>query len=123
MSRQSNLAFSNVDFQYTGDSSHINHLINHRIGAFSPNKVQLGYELNLRTYHCDTTFKAKEPWMFPKTKDFPAVVVDKGAFHYRTEQPHGTPVRVDNSKYSDQFRPRNMQLVKHAFLAGNMSLA
>ena len=61
-------------------------MINHRVGVLSPNKVQLGYELNLRGYVCDTTFKAKEPWMFPKTKEFKAVEADKGAFPpYYTE--------------------------------------
>lgn len=38
LSRQSNLNFSNVDFQYIGDTAQVAHLVNHRVGM-SPNKV------------------------------------------------------------------------------------
>ena len=50
MSRQSNLTFSNVDFNYIGDTAVYSHLINHRLGGTGPNKVQLGFEVNLRNY-------------------------------------------------------------------------
>ena len=113
MSRQSNLNFSNVDFNYIGDTSAVSHLINKRLGE-SPNKIQLSYELNLRNYQCGTTFKAKEPFMFPKTKDFKSVETDKAAFPYTSNTTINSPkagAASDASSavpYNDMFKLRNM---------------
>lgn len=73
MSRLSNYNFSNVDFQYIGNTANVGHLIKRHIGGAAANKFHLSYELNLRTYKCDTSFKAVEPWGYPKTKIFKAV--------------------------------------------------
>ena len=137
MSRQSNYNFCNVDFNYKGDTGVVSHLVNHRIGVTSPNKVQLDYEINLRGYQCGTTFKAKEPWMFPKPKNFKAVEVDKSAFPYNSNTTFTSPrnssknltaemtalFNTENKPYKDTFRNFNMQSVRHSFVKGNMSLA
>lgn len=139
MSRQSNLNFSNVDFQYIGDTSSVSHLIKRHVGGAAPNKVQLGYELNLRTYQCDTSFKAVEPWMFPKTKIFKAVECDKSSFNmfattvnsptnsskqeFLLNSPSNSTSNAVSGPYNDLFRPRNMQHVRHSFTSGNISLS
>jgi hypothetical protein len=91
----------------------VNHLINHRLGGPTPNKVQLGFEVNLRKYQCGTSFQAEEPFLFPRTKDFKAVEADRSAF-----PPVGpfSPSKKtllespthEQSIYNDQFKLRNM---------------
>lgn len=82
--------------------------------------------MNLRTYQCDTTFKAPEPFMFPKTRTFKAVEGDKSAFggYFSTavNSPTNSKKDVTVPLYNDQFKLRNMQSVRHSFLPGNMSL-
>ena len=62
--------------------------------------------------------------MFPKTKTFKAVEVDKAAFQSYTTLT--SPTNGKESKvsipYNDRFTLNNMQGVRHSFLAGNMSL-
>ena len=127
MSRQSNRNFSNVDFNYIGDTGAVSHLIKRRIGGNSPTQQQLGFELNLRNYQCDTTFKAPEPFMFPRTRQFHAVEADKTAFPMTMPtSPKGSKtyeVVQENSEYDDMFKLRNMGAVRHSFLPGKMSLS
>ena len=127
MSRQSNRNFSNVDFNYIGDTGAVSHLIKRRIGGNSPTQQQLGFELNLRNYQCETTFKASEPFMFPRTRQFNAVEVDKSAFPMTlpTSPKEGKSFAViqENSEYDDMFKLRNMGAVRHSFLPGKMSLS
>jgi len=87
MSRQSNRNFSIIDFNYIGDTSKVSHLIKRRIGGSSPTQQQLGFELNLRNYQCDTTFTVEEPFMYPGTKTFRAVEADKTAFPMPNTEP------------------------------------
>jgi len=123
MSRQSNLTFSNVDFNYIGDTAVYSHLINHRLGSVGPNKAQLGFEVNLRNYQCGTTFKAQEPFMYPKTKEFKAI----DAFKYNTTLTSPLNARSgvlsENSEvYNDKFKLKNVQSIRHSFISGNISL-
>jgi hypothetical protein len=55
-------------------------LIHKRVGGVSPVTSQLNFELNLRNYRSQTNFKGKEPFYYPKTKAFKAVVTDKSVF-------------------------------------------
>ena len=80
LSRQSNMCFNNIDYNYIGDTSKVTHLIQRRIGGVSPNKGQLDHELNLRRYQCGTSFKVAQPWIYPVPKEFKAVIVDKSDF-------------------------------------------
>lgn len=127
MSRQSNLTFSNVDFNYIGDTAKYSHLINHRLGGVGPNKAQLGFEVNLRNYQCGTTFKAPEPFMYPRTKEFKAIDVDKSAFNYHTTltSPLNGQSRVlseTSEVYNDRFKLKNVQSIRHSFVTGKISL-
>ena len=47
--------------------------------------------MNLRNYKSQTGFMGEEPWIYPKTKKFKAVVTDKGFFP-------GLPKIFKNSK-------------------------
>ena len=55
-SRQSLAAFTDVDFEYTGNTNNVNHLIKKTVDGHS-NFSQLNFELNLRTYRNDLKFK------------------------------------------------------------------
>jgi len=128
MSRQSNLTFSNVDFNYIGDTAVYSHLINHRLGGVGPNKAQLGFEVNLRNYQCGTTFKAQEPFMYPKTKEIKAIDADQSAHKYHTTltSPLNAQSRVlsegSDGVYNDKFKLKNVQSIRHSFVTGNISL-
>ena len=68
------------------------------------------------------TFKAKEPWMFPKSKAFKPFEADKSAFPYHSNTVFASPknsahnltaemtalFNTENKPYNDYFRPRNM---------------
>lgn len=126
MSRQSNRNFSNVDFNYIGNTGAVSHLIKRRIGGNSPTQQQLGFELNLRNYQCETTFKAAEPFMFPRSRQFHAVEADKTAFPMTMpSSPKGKTFEVvtEDCEYDDMFKLRNMGAVRHSFLPGKMSLS
>ena len=45
-----------------------------------PTSSQLDFEMNLKNYKSQIGFKGAEPWIYPKTKTFKAVVDDKGVF-------------------------------------------
>lgn len=79
-SRYSTCTFSNVDFNYIGNTNNVNHLIKRRIGGIVPHPIELNYELNLRNYKSQSNFKGVEPWVYPKNKKFKAVVTDKSFF-------------------------------------------
>ena len=52
-SRGSAPTFSNVDFTYVGDTSKVNHLIQHARGPNNHAASDLTFELNLRTWQAD----------------------------------------------------------------------
>lgn len=49
-SRASAPTFSNIDFDYTGDSHQVNHLIKHAQGPNNHAASDLNFELNLRSW-------------------------------------------------------------------------
>lgn len=52
-SRQSNNAFSNIDFEYIGNAGQFAHLLKMRKDQGTPTKEQLSFEMNLRNYQAD----------------------------------------------------------------------
>ena len=79
-SRQSANTFTNVDFEYSGNTNSVQHLI---ARATRPDKSpsMLNHELNLRTYRNGTTFKGQEAWEYPKAKKyFDPLGLDKPSF-------------------------------------------
>lgn len=69
-SRQSNYAPGVVDFDYAGDTSKFEHLINSRKDLGLPNSSQLNFEIKLRNYKNGTDFTTSKPWVFPPVKKF-----------------------------------------------------
>ncbi len=67
--------------------------------------------------------------MFPRTRQFNAVEVDKSAFPMTLpSSPKGASsktyeVITEDSEYDDMFKLRNMGAVRHSFLPGKMSLS
>lgn len=144
-SRQSTEAFNNIDFQCIGNTNEVNHLIQKNVGGASPNPCQLDFELNLRNYKSQSQFKGAEPWIYPKTKKFKPVETDKSFFpqlaKLSKKSASGAAAEGEadpnnqftnrgndeartegvNSKkkvqkpYSDIFREKNMQKVRHLF--------
>lgn len=119
------------------------------MGGGSPNPCQLDFELNLRNYRSQSQFKGAEPWIYPKTKKFKAVVTDKSFFpqlakvskksaagaqaegeadqnnnqftNRGNEEAEGAVSKKKLPKpYSDIFREKNMQKVRHLFEKSNV---
>jgi len=63
-SRMSTATFNNIDFEYTGNTAPVQHLIKSANTA-NRHPSQLNFELNLRTYTNNLTFKGAEPWQYP----------------------------------------------------------
>ena len=65
--------------------------------------------------------------MFPRTRQFNAVEVDKSAFPMTLpSSPKASKtfeVITEDSEYDDMFKLRNMGAVRHSFLPGKMSLS
>ncbi|CDW71236.1 UNKNOWN [Stylonychia lemnae] len=146
MSRQSNEAFLNVDFECLGNTNDYNHLIQKRVGGVHPNPVQLDFEMNLRNYKSQSQFKGNEPWIYPKTKKMKAVVTDKSIFPQiprlfkkKTDlkgegeengalssgDQRDTLEILDQKKakiqpYNDVFRESNMGKIRHLFQKSNI---
>jgi hypothetical protein len=60
-----------IDFDYAGDSAQFQHLINKRGDSTGhPNKSQLGFEMNLRSYKNITEYNAFKPFSFPSKQQF-----------------------------------------------------
>eukprot|EP00347_Sterkiella_histriomuscorum_P018196 403346422 len=145
-SRQSAEAFTTIDFECIGNTNEFNHLINKKIGCVAPNPIQLDFEMNLRNYKSQTQFKGHEPWIYPKTKAIKAVVTDKRVFPMlprlfkkqknQVEENEDGTIKNQNDNhdqsdreprkkavippYSDIFRERNMQKVRHLFEKSNV---
>jgi hypothetical protein len=65
--------------------------------------------------------------MFPKTKEFKAVDLDKAPFASNTTltSPLNSKSKVfseTSEVYNDRFKLRNIQSIRHSFLTGNISL-
>jgi hypothetical protein len=69
-SRKSTETWCNIDFDYAGDSSKYNHLIERRKDLGMPNTEQLNFEMNLRNYKNVCEYYAPRPWIYPPVRSF-----------------------------------------------------
>lgn len=79
-SRQSTATFTNVDFDYTGNTNNFQHLIK---TSTTPHRhpQNLNFELNLRTYRNKTKFFGQTAWEYPQAKKYyDPVQLDKPTF-------------------------------------------
>lgn len=83
-SRGSAPAFNNIDFEYTGNTANVHHLIQHARGPNNHTATDLNFELNLRSYklHPDTVVPEQDvPFKYPKpTQKIDSVQIFKGQF-------------------------------------------
>ena len=133
----STATFNNIDFEYTGNTAAVQHLIKTANNA-NRHPSQLNFELNLRTYRNNLTFKGTEPWQYPQAKlyydpvsvDKPAFghahqltktskIVDakqapKGVTDHKSRQNLGNYLSTDpqNKKYTDKYRVKNVNELK-----------
>ncbi len=63
-SRQSAATTTNIDFEYTGNTNHVNHLIKSTKNA-NRHPSNLNFELNLRTYEKGTKFLTDNAFQYP----------------------------------------------------------
>ena len=98
-SRQSTLAPTNIDVEYSGDSSKFHHLLHKRVGQTgSPNRSQINFEVNLRSYKKGTNFVAERPFMVPGPKRF------ENSEIYKNEQEFlNTSISFFKDKYNDTY--------------------
>ena len=133
-SRMSAATFTNIDFEYTGNTNQVQHLIQ---STNRPDKhpSQLNFELNLRTYRYDSSFKGPEPWQYPQANEYyDSVAVDKPTFGHahqlnktsglltelkkqgiaKPRQDLGTYLSTDplHPKYSSKYRIKNVGELK-----------
>lgn len=66
-SRGSAPTFNNIDFEYVGDTSKVNHLIKHARGPNNHTASDLTFELNLRTWKANQQYCTKQivPFRLP----------------------------------------------------------
>jgi len=82
MSRHSTAAFTAVDFEYSGNTGDVQHLIKSTSKA-DRHKANLNFELNLRTYKSLSKYTAEVAWEYPRKKEsFDPLKVDKTSFGY-----------------------------------------
>lgn len=66
-SRCSAPTFNHVDFEYTGNTAAVNHLIQHAKGPKNHAPSDLNFELNLRTWRADSTsLKQERAFQYPQ---------------------------------------------------------
>jgi len=132
-SRQSKAAFAEIDFECTGNTNDVNHLIKSSSQAHR-HVSNLNFELNLRTYRIGTNFTAQEPWVYPKANDYyDPVALDKPTFGHTMQLTKSSKVvnmrdfrlnggdelpkrnlgpylgsSADALKYSDKYRIKNL---------------
>ena len=92
-SRHSTRNFSNVDFEYIGNTGNFEHLIKPR-PAGPANYSQLDFELGLRNYRSIINQPVREQFEFPATKLFSPSKQEK-------------PEEQREFGYSDKFKMRN----------------
>lgn len=65
-SRQSTATFTGVDFEYSGNTSSVHHLIKNTSTNPARHPTNLNFELNLRTYRNSTKFVSQHAWEYPQ---------------------------------------------------------
>mmetsp|Transcript_9681 Transcript_9681/g.16285 ORF Transcript_9681/g.16285 Transcript_9681/m.16285 type:complete len:195 (-) Transcript_9681:46-630(-) len=109
-SRQSTYAPGVIDFDYAGNSSQFQHLIEKRNDLGYPNKSQLDFELKLRSYKNVTDYQAQKPWCFPAVKEF-------------SPKKQWSQKKMDNSllnaefkrRFMDKYEQKNANELQHIF--------
>lgn len=107
-SRGSAPAFENVDFNYTGNTADVSHLIKHAKGGTNHAPSDLNFEVNLRTWKPERTITThEEPFKYPKQSeaDFNPVQTHKGQF---------LPLkgRAQNPEYRERYPDKNFNNVR-----------
>ena len=88
-SRMSTNTFNAVDFEYSGNTNNVQHLIASTTQA-ARHPTQLNFELNLRTYRNESKFKGNSAWQYPPTKEhYDPVGLDKPSFGHTFELTKG----------------------------------
>ena len=81
----STTTFNPVDFEYTGNTNQVQHLIASTTKS-GRHPTQLNFELNLRTYRNKSNFKGSTAWQYPANKDYyDPVALDKPSFGHTFE--------------------------------------
>ena len=68
-SRKSTMVFNQVDFEYTGNSAPIDHLIRDARGHNAHSATDLNFEANLRTYAPMHATNPEQPFRYPPQKE------------------------------------------------------
>jgi hypothetical protein len=110
-SRQSVYAPTNLDFDYAGNSSHFQHLIDKRPeGQGFPNKTQLNFEFNLRNYKNTTEFLAGKPFLFPSVRQF------SPRHQWEATKRDQNLINAEfRKKFNDTFAQKNANDLRHQF--------
>lgn len=141
-SRQSTATYTGIDFEYSGNTNNVHHLIKCTPTNPSRHPTNLNFELNLRTYRNNTKFMSQEPWEFPQAKKhYDPLQLDKPTFGHAhqltkkglvTESPAGKTAGAgealetghpnikgnylsshpQNKKYSSKYRIKNVGELK-----------
>lgn len=113
-SRQSNYAPVVIDFNYAGDSSKVQHLLERRPdGQGFAGKSQLDFELNLRNYKNTTEFMAPKPFLFPTVKTFSPA--KQWAEAKKNRSMVNGEYKGKKVKYNDKFAEKNANELLHQF--------
>ena len=69
-SRQSTATYTGIDFDYTGNTNNVHHLIKNTSTNPNRHKANLNFELNLRTYKNTAKFVGQQAWEYPQAKRY-----------------------------------------------------
>jgi len=100
------MVFNQVDFEYTGNSAPIDHLIRDARGHNAHSATDLNFEANLRTYAPVNATSPDKPFRYPAQKEyFDSIGIYKG-------QLKPLMGRDLNPTYREDFAPKNFNEVR-----------
>lgn len=90
-SRQGTATFSGVDFDYTGNTNDVQHLIQSTKNGTS----KLDFALNLRSYRNSTNFKSDQAFEYPQAQlYYDPVALDKPSFGHTHQLTKGSKIET-----------------------------
>lgn len=121
--------FNNVDFNVSGNTNELQHLIKPQPKG-SPTRSELNFGFGLRKYNSLSNLQQEKAWKFPGLKGakeaiaFPSpyttatqshqlgVATERGPFRFGKNK---SKALKENGKYNDQFPQRNTCSIRHLF--------
>lgn len=104
----------NIDVDVKGNSSNIDHLLRKRIGA-KGNNSQLGFEVGLRSYGPNSTFKPGQKWsnvMVTNSRNSPLNMCKTEAGIKAEKEASGN---LRQSRFTDKYKEKNANMMRHLF--------